>query len=261
MIFCEECGGCLIRDTNNDTICEKCGVVYQSYSQELVRQSPRAFNSEDWKKRTHNEGAKGLGGMMNTTQHIHVHSPGQSSLSYREKSMIPILRDMSGLCTRLNLPESVKEESGRLLQKMVFKGRSIDTAMALVVFLIAKQQHVPRSLNLVLASAGLKNNTAVHKALKQIRRELNLPPVINHPQEYVSQIAADLDNLDEYVEVGAITIAKKFCDMFGLGKNPVVIAAACIHVAVAKSDEWLPRIAEAASVSETSIKKYSKELY
>lgn len=268
---CNECGSNVIRE-GDDLICENCGVVVGCPEEELVAQNPYARGSEDWRKLTSHEGrtsyssiGKGLGD-NGKIPHLHVHGvANKRHLEDKEVALGITLRQMRSLCERLNLPESVKEEAGRLLRQVkTFKGRSVENVMLCIVFFSAKTCHCPRSMYRVMSASGTKTDIkAIRKVSKWVRRELNIPLVINPPEEYVGQVYADLHDIDECVECGVRVIIEKLKGSVD-GKNPLVTATAAFLIAMGIKHPYdyakVEQVARAGGVSVTAIITRSEEL-
>lgn len=266
---CEECNGDIIRD-GNDLICEVCGVVYQE--EKMVAHKPCTHDSEERRKLISHEGhtsysaiGKGLGG-NGKIPHLYIHGgASKNDLGYKEAALGKTLAQMRSLCNKLHLPKSVMDESGRLLRQVkTFKGRSAENIMLCVIFSSAKLCHCPRSMYRIMTASGTAADIkTLRKVLKWCRRELNIPPVVNGAEEYISQVASDIDTLGECVEVGAQTIIEKLKGSVS-GWNPIVTAAAAILIAKGIQHPYdyaeVEEIAQASGVSSSAIISRSKQL-
>jgi len=283
-VVCPECSSDrLVRDyARGELLCESCGLVLD---EKQVDQGPEwtAYDSEDRDKlsrtgspRNYTSQAINLTTIipasnrdsrgnpipakeiekfyrMRKLQHHSGHSkPG-------ERSLPETIRALDRYSSFLELPRSIKEQTGfickKALEKGFLRGRSIEALVAASVYAACRINGVPRTLEEVSQVTNMPKKV-VAKAYGALSRVLQLRVPQSKPADYISRFCSEL-GLGTSVEVEARRILKEIDDVDGsLSLSPIGTSAAAIYLASLACGERRPQkaIAKVAGVSEVTLR-------
>jgi transcription initiation factor TFIIB len=165
----------------------------------------------------------------------------------------------------LKLPKSVYEEAARLTEKAqekgIIQGRGIDATVGALVYLVARKQEVPRTLEEVADQVPIKKRK-LGKAYRHTARELDMKIKPGKPEDFIPRYASSLELRGE-VQARArnIIVQARETDAIA-GRSPTGIVAAALYIASQLEGDKLTQreIAEEVGVTSVTVRKNYKDL-
>lgn len=282
---CPNCGstGFIENEAQGELICRECGTVVE---EDRVRESasPRAFTAEEKERKartgspvTYTKAGKGIRTSIGSGGEVRKVSPGKRGQYYRmqkwqsrlgeskDKRMQTALREIGRLVDTLNLPDTVKEEASRLYEKAleeeVIKGRRIERVSAALVYIVARNQRIPRTMKEVADSAGLEKRK-LGQTYRYITKELDLDVRPVKPEDYLPRFSQELDLSGETQALARKYILEARKKSILAGRSPGSIVAAAIYLAASQRDEEITQteIADTTDVTEVTVRKGYRDL-
>ena len=255
--YCENCG-LVIEDALIDTRPE-----WRYFSQREREERERCGAPETY--RIHD---KGLG----TPPRMMKHRTITHLTSAEESRMIYALIELERISSALGVPTFLREEAAKMLREIRSKilsneeakkklaYRGADSVVPAVVYIVCRKNGVARSLNEVVKVSKVPKRR-IANAYKGILRALNMQLRPPSPSDYVSTICSAL-GLGGEVRAVAEHIISSAGEEVTDGKNPICVAASAIWIAAFLCGKHIPqrKVAEAAGVSEATIRKLYKDL-
>lgn len=176
-----------------------------------------------------------------------------------------ILNFLDGICDKLGISHSVKEDAAYIYRKAIEKkltlGRSVQSVMAASIYIACRNSGTLRTLRDVSDASDIRLKR-ISQSYRALVTGLNLTvPIINQIQ-CVSKISSDL-KLTEKTKRFAIDILHsaqkhKMLD----GRDPIAIAAAAIYLACElKGKQYSQKeISEISGISPVTIRIRCKEM-
>jgi len=175
------------------------------------------------------------------------------------------LSELNRMVSHLNLPKSVHEEVARLYEKAVDKGlvrgRSMESVIAALLYIVARQQGTPRTLDEIHETSGI-DKREIGRTYRYVARELDLRILPAKPQDHIPRFAGKLQ-LSGEVQARARKIIQQAREKNLLsGKGPTGIAAAALYIAAVLEGEKRTQreVADIVGVTEVTIRNRYKEL-
>lgn len=177
-----------------------------------------------------------------------------------------ILNFLDGVCDKLGITHSVKEDAAYIYRKAVEKkltmGRSIQSVMAASVYIACRNSGTLRTLRDVSIASDIRIKR-ISQSYRSLVTELDLTMPIVDQIQYISKISSIL-KLTEKTKRFAIEIlhnaqVHKMLD----GRDPVAMAAAAIYLACElKGIQFSQKaISDASGISPVTIRNRYKELH
>ncbi|MFB6245157.1 MAG: transcription initiation factor IIB family protein [Candidatus Nanohaloarchaea archaeon] len=282
-LTCTTCGHKKFRESNGEVICRDCGTVVEEERVDTSKEW-RAFNKEEREEKrrvgnpiTYTKADKGMGtkighnAEMNKvsgekrTQYYRMRKWDKRLGNSRSRGLQQALKELQRVASDLNLPESVYEEASRLTEKAqeqgIIQGRGIDATVGALVYLVARKQEVPRTLEEVADIVPIKKRK-LGKAYRHTARELDMKIKPGRPEDFIPRYASKLD-LPGEIQANARRIIQDARDTDALaGRSPTGIVAASLYIATQVEDEDLTQreIAEKVGVTSVTVRKNYKDL-
>jgi transcription initiation factor TFIIB len=281
-----ECPNCGSRAFDRDSAageiyCRDCGTVVEE--DKLDTSGPRTFSAEDRqdKERSgssitytrHDKGISteiGSGSIQGMSgekrgQYYRLRKWHSRSSDSKSRNIKTALRQISDLINRLNLPESVEEEAARMYEKAidedVVKGRKIEKIATAVVFIVSRNQEIPRTMKEFSEASGISERE-LGKNYRYVAKQLDMDVSTILPENFVPRYASNLE-LSGETQADARNLIQDAREK-GLtsGRSPDGIAAAAIYLSAKKNDEKITQreIARIAGVTEVTIRKGTEQL-
>ncbi len=287
---CPDCGGTnIITDyKHGERICIACGLVIE---EKMFDHGPewRAFDDEQEAKRARAGGPvkfaklnKGLtteidrydrdirGGAIPAESKAQIYRlrkwqkrTRMSDSVHRNLSMA--LPELDRMCAFLNIPNSLKEECAQVYRKAVAKGvvrgRSIESVVAAIIYLVSRQYHLPKTLEELEKASGIKKKD-IGRSYRTVYRGLDLKMPVVTAMDYVERLASELK-----ISGHTQQKAKKILEIartkgITSGKAPVGAAMAAIYIAGGlTNDANAPKdITTFAGIPEATIRRMYEDL-
>ena len=262
-----------------EVVCKECRVVVED---RLIDQSSewRNFSTE---ASTHSSDRNRVGGPrdeyatdsgLNTTiigrgtghmglvrtMHMITQEAGDKSLS----KGFTVINEFS---TILRLPSDVintsRELFGRIVKKKKLKGRNLESVVAAVLYVSAKQMNNPRNLKEIIAKTSTVKKE-VGRCVKLIRQFSNIGgSIIESNESILDQLCNKLD-VEQKLKLAALEILKNIMrkELFG-GKSPYTIASVVIHLATLALDPNMSseKIVEKANITVGTLRGAVKDIW
>ncbi len=181
-----------------------------------------------------------------------------------DRNLSIALPELDRMSAHLNIPNNLKEECARWYRKCVNKGivrgRSIESVIAAVIYLISRQHHLPKTLEELEEVSGVKKKD-IGRSYRTICRRLGLRMPVITASDYVPRLASELGVSGE-TEAKAMEMLEKARETGIIsGKVPISIAAAAIYLAgrITK-DKQTQNIVGFSDVPESAIRSRYDEL-
>jgi transcription initiation factor TFIIB len=283
---CPECGGNNFSEDSDkgELVCNDCGMVID---EEMIDESPewRAFNAEQREKKEragapltytkHDMGVsteigKGSGELYKVSgkkraQYYRMRKWHNRLTKSKDRNLGFALSELNRMVSHLNLPKSVHEEVARLYEKAVDKGlvrgRSMESVIAALLYIVARQQGTPRTLDEIHETSGI-DKREIGRTYRYVARELDLRILPAKPQDHIPRFAGKLQ-LSGEVQARARKIIQQAREKNLLsGKGPTGIAAAALYIAAVLEGEKRTQreVADIVGVTEVTIRNRYKEL-
>lgn len=183
-----------------------------------------------------------------------------------DRNLSIALPELDRMSAHLNIPNNIKEECARWYRKCVNKGivrgRSIESVIAAVIYLISRQHHLPKTLEELEKISGVKRKD-IGRSYRTICRRLGLRMPVITAADYVPRLASELGVSGE-TEAKAMEMLEKARETGIIaGKVPISIAAAAIYLAgkITKDKQTQKGIASRLrGVTEVTIRNRYEEL-
>lgn len=256
---CPQCNGFnLVTDyKHGELVCKDCGLVIDD---ELLDFGPewRAFD-EDQKSKRSRAGSpmkyaklnKGLtteidrydrdirGGSIQPERKAQLYRLRKWQRRSRmsdsvQRNLSIALPELDRMCACLNIPNNIKEECAMWYRKAVAKrlvrGRSIESVVAAMIYLISRQHQLPKTLEELAGVSGVKRKD-IGRSYRFICRKLEIKMPIATPMDYVPRFASELGISGE-TEAKAVEILERAREKGVIsGRGPTGVAAAAIYLA------------------------------
>lgn len=279
--ICPECGSReIIQDGGSgEIVCGDCGLVI---SESAVNTGPewRAFNlkeSED-RVRIGLPVRFSLPDMGFSTTFRPFDSKGETrsemyrlkrwhkqSNSTHKRNLSSAMLELDRLCSRLNLPNTVKEETAvmyrKTLKKGLAQGRSISPLIAASLYAACRMNQIPRTLE-EISRHSLPDKKEIAQYYRMLLREMNLRVPVPKAKYGVSKIASGAE-LSEKTQRKAIEILGEAERLrITVGRSPLGMAGAALYMACTMNGEGRTQklLADLSGVTEVTIRNHCRAL-
>lgn len=183
----------------------------------------------------------------------------------RQDSVQKGLTVMKRLSFNLNLPNSVREEAGRLYEKSIekdlIKGKKREAAVAALIYLIARNHEVPRTQKEIAEAAGIETRK-MNTTYRSLARDLDLRIRPAKPENFVPRYGSMLGFRGKTIS-RAINMVKKAREKgITSGKAPVSVAAGGLYLAglLEKEDVTQKKLADTVGITNNTVRNMYREL-
>jgi transcription initiation factor TFIIB len=284
VLQCPNCGNTGF-DTDSaagETYCRECGVVIEE--DKLDTSGPRTFSAEDRQDKersgssiTYTRHDKGISTEIGSSGSIRGMSGEKRGQYYRlrkwhsrssdskSRNIKTALRHITDLVNQLNLPDSVEEEAARMYEKAVdedvVKGRKIEKIAASIVFIVSRNQGIPRTMKEFSSASGISERD-LGKNYRYVGKEMKVDVSTILPENFVPRYSSQIDLSGETQADARQLIIQARKQGLTSGRSPDGVAAAAIYMAAKENDEKVTQreIAEIAGVTEVTIRKGTEQL-
>ena len=284
---CPECGSTKIihdYDTGED-VCMSCGLVLGGSALD-PRPEWRAFTIEENEGRSrvgmpanysvHNKGLATVLRVGKDASGRNIPQPMRvqmwrlrkwqtSAYCSGDRNLSRAMAELSRLCNRLHIPQSVKEEAAiiyrKALKKNLVRGRSINAIVCASLYAACRVAGVPRTAKEVFG-ASLVGKKEIARCYRLILESLDVKVPAPDPATLISKIAEPLGISGE-VQRRAVEILHKARERRGtIGKEPAGLAAAALYIACRQMgvEATQKEIADAADITEVTLRNRYRSL-
>lgn len=273
---CPECGSSRFKQIRGEIYCLDCGTVVDENRVDTTREY-RAFDAEGTAKKervgssiTYTKADKGMStkiGESNELNKVTGEKRGQyyrmkrwdSRRDSRQDSLQKGLSIMDRLTYELHLPASVKEEAGRLYEKALeedlVKGKSREATIAALIYLVARNQDVPRTQKEISGAIKVKERK-MNRTYRDLARELDLNIRPADPRNFIPRYRVKLGLSGEAGAHARRLITEAREKGITSGRSPSSVAAAALYIGALLHDESLTQkeVAEVAGITQTTVR-------
>jgi transcription initiation factor TFIIB len=282
---CPECGSTNFSNSEErgELVCDRCGLVIE---EDMIDDSQewRAFSAEEREEKaragapiTYTKQDMGISTQIGSGaselykvsgkkrgQYYRLRKWHKRSTQSKDRNLGFALSELKRLVSSLSLPNAVHEEVARLYEKAVdeglVKGRRIEHIIAALIYIVARNQGTPRTLDEIADASGSEKRE-IGKAYRYVARELDLRILPSRPEHYLPKFAGELRVSGE-VQAHARQIIEdaREHDLLS-GKGPTGIAAAALYLAAALEGEKISqkKVADTVGVTEVTIRNRYNE--
>ena len=172
---------------------------------------------------------------------------------------------LDGISAKLNLPESVTEQTAYLFRKIAGKkiltGRSTSAILCAATYITCRMTNTPRTLQDIAYAGNIKKKN-IQRTYRFLAREMDMYPVAYSPIEFITRIAkaVEISEKTQRLAFKILNIAGK--KGISTSKNPMAMAAAAIHLAALMNREKVSqlKISKISGISAVTIRDRTKEI-
>lgn len=273
---CPECGSDRFKQIRGEIYCLDCGTVIDEDRIDTSREY-RAFDAEGTEKKervgsniTYTRADKGMStkiGESSELNNVSGEKRGQyyrmkrwdSRKSSRQDSLQKGLSIMDRLTYELRLPDSVKEEAGRLyekaLQEDLVKGKSREATIAALIYLVARNQEVPRTQKEISEAISVRERK-MNRTYRDLARELDLNIMPADPRNFIPRYRSELGLSGEAGARARSIVTEARSNGITSGRSPSSVAAAALYIGALLEDEGVTQkeAAEVAGITQTTVR-------
>ncbi|MFC2134421.1 transcription initiation factor IIB family protein [Bacteroidota bacterium] len=281
---CPECAGFSLSHNKEkgEVVCNNCGLVIEDklfdFGQEWKEHDAEAAAK---KRRTgaplsYTHADKGLGTEIGTKADLYQLNKSNKDKFFRlrkwqnnvasaiERNLQIALSEIQRLVSVLQLSKTIEEEASRIYtmaaQKGIVKGRSTETIVAAVIYIVCRNYEIPKTLDDIEVATNI-DKKEIGRNYRYVVREMNLRVTQSDPVNYISRYVSNLD-LSQKTHTTAIKLLEKAQRLeITSGKNPLGLAAAAIYAASKLNEEKRTQneIASAVGVTEVTLRNRYKD--
>lgn len=189
-----------------------------------------------------------------------------------EKGTMTAFREIATMCDQISLTKNIQDVAKQLYkraeQDKILRGKSMDAAVACVIFIACRQEGVPRTFKEICQLTNVPKKT-IGQCYKLLEGHFNLnsnkrpASTTEGPEGLLSRYVNHLD-LPVYISTAAKELIKE-CRNHGVadGRSPISLAGAAIYFTshLYGQGKSAKEIAEVAGVSDSTIKLVYKLMY
>ncbi len=182
-----------------------------------------------------------------------------------QRNLSIALPELDRMCSYLNIPENIKEECAMLyrktLSKGLIRGRSIESIVAAIIYLISRQHHRPKTLEELEEVSG-KDKKEIGRSYRFICKKLKLKAPVIAAIDYVPRIASELLVSGETMAKAIEILEKAREEGVTAGRVPITVAIASIYLAgkLTGDKQTQGEIIKFPGISKTTIQGRYNEL-
>jgi len=274
---CPECGSSNVTRKRGESFCSDCGTVLESERVDTSKEY-RVFDEQDKKKKrsggniTYTRDDKGMGTEIGNNSDMYNVPGSKRGKYYRMKkwdkrSQSSGAREMfsmvQNMTSALDLPESIAEESGRMILKVreadIVRGRSKRVISASIVYLVARNSDVPRTVNEFSNKVDIPKDKLC-KNYRYMAREMDLDIKPIDPVKLVPRFARRLD-LDGTVEAKVRDVIESARgDNLTMGRKPASVVSGAIYYVSYRDDLEITQksVSDACDVTNVTVRTIYK---
>lgn len=273
------CEAPLVTDEERgELICPICGTVQKEKMPEIAKEERPSYSEEGDSRRTAPQGMASMISRNGKDAFERPLSPQvrrnverlrqwdrRSPKTRFDEKLIRKFSYIESVCRKLGfnkrMTAQVVQYSRKAHKKGLFRGRSMETMILALVYIVSQEWSMMRMLQDVVKEGGGKRRQ-VRRAYKVVCDAFSIPTHLPDYIQLISRIAHEL-SLSERTCRRAIAICEKMREMrLTGGQNPSSIAAVCITLACKKKKQPVLReaIARTANISGVSLRNGLKRI-
>ena len=183
--------------------------------------------------------------------------------SSKERRMITSFTFLETLCSKLSLPEAIKEKAAyiyrKAMEKRLIQGRSIKSMSSASLYLACREAGSSRSLDDVAHAANIRRRD-LSAAYRHLIKNISVEVVPLDPKNCINRIASNVgaNETSKRLAWKILDAVKK--SRLAFGKKPMGVAGASLYIAAAINDQRISysQIEKSSNVSAVTLRKLAK---
>jgi transcription initiation factor TFIIB len=151
-----------------------------------------------------------------------------------QRNLSKALPELDRMCSYLKIPGNVKEECALLYRKCaekgIVKGRSIESMVAAIIYLVTRKNKIPRTLEELETASGVKKKL-ISGSFRKIVHEMKIKMPVTTAADYVPSLAVKLEASGETMAKAIELVDKAKETSVTTGKVPISVAIAALYLA------------------------------
>jgi transcription initiation factor TFIIB len=151
-----------------------------------------------------------------------------------QRNLSKALPELDRMCSYLKIPGNVKEECALLYRKCaekgIVKGRSIESMVAAIIYLVTRKNKIPRTLEELETASGVKKKL-ISGSFRKIVHEMKIKMPVTTAADYVPSLAVRLEASGETMAKAIELVDKAKETSVTTGKVPISVAIAALYLA------------------------------
>jgi transcription initiation factor TFIIB len=151
-----------------------------------------------------------------------------------QRNLSKALPELDRMCSYLKIPGNVKEECALLYRKCaekgIVKGRSIESMVAAIIYLVTRKNKIPRTLEELETASGVKKKL-ISGSFRKIVHEMKIKMPVTTAADYVPSLAVSLEASGETMAKAIELVEKAKETSVTTGKVPISVAIAALYLA------------------------------
>ncbi|KAI9501488.1 transcription initiation factor IIB [Coemansia spiralis] len=192
---------------------------------------------------------------------------GLTGSSKNNHNLVEAYKEISGLCDAYDMSRSTVDIAKQLYKKVesepsIYRGKKANVLIAACIFVACRQDGAPRTYK-EICSLTKVHRKEVRKALTFLQSKLGTVTGTTSSDDLIARFCSNL-HLGNDVRIITKLLSQKTKDLDKIsGKNPISIAAACIHMVtqLLGIECDVKYISEIAGISESTIRQTYRILY
>ncbi len=280
---CPECGSnhFFVNKEKGEMICKKCSFVIDDSMVDFGKE--RMFDSEDIERKSRSGAPFDPRIANNITTEVgnysdlnklsknmqvlmrRIRKKNRWTSSALEQNLNHGLSHLKIISAHLNLPQRTEKEAARIYrmaaEKSITRARSTENIVAASIYLAAKLQEAPKTLNEVAEATKIDKHT-IAKVYKLLTRRLEIKVMPTSPVDFIARFGSDLE-LEQAIQTKAVKMLEKVQKMgIASGKNPTSLAAVSLYISalMSKTRVTQTKIAKVSGITETTLRNRCKDI-
>lgn len=181
-----------------------------------------------------------------------------------QRNLSKALPELDRMCSYMKIPGNVKEECALLYRKCaekgIVKGRSIESMVAAIIYLVTRKNKIPRTLEELETASGVKKKL-ISGSFRKIVHEMKIKMPVTTAADYVPSLAVRLGASGETMAKAIEIVEKAKESSVTTGKVPISVAIAALYLAAdLTKDEKMLRDVKFPGISKNTIQTRYDEL-
>ena len=187
-----------------------------------------------------------------------LHTPRDRSLKHAFLQL-DIIRD------KLGLPDSIVEKTAYIYRKAqsrkLTRGRTVSGLLAASVYIACREMGAQRTLDDIATACNVKRKE-LSKDFRVLHTKLDLKIPQPDPMKCIAKVANKVRLSERTKRQAAVIMSNVMKEGISAGKDPMGLAASVLYLSSIKNKDTITQsnIAEAAGVTEVTVRNRSKEL-
>ncbi|MEM0373161.1 MAG: transcription initiation factor IIB family protein [Sulfolobaceae archaeon] len=283
MMCCPNCGSSALAVIDGRETCTSCGFVIEEY---VIDEGPewRAYTPQDRLERertgagltpkVHDRGlytdiGRSRGSRISSSRLLKMKMLQRKiRVSSSDRKIVTYLSELNNECSKLGLPERIKETAATILRKVVEAGgdkRLNKTALILVtIFYACRVMRYPIDENEIIKRYGLTKSD-IWNPIKRVQMIVKSNSMFHSrisPKDYIPKIVSKLGLPQYIVSKSAELVEKMHSEGLTSGKGYIAISAASVYLMSTLFDnkKTQKEVADVVNITEVTVRNRYRDI-